>query len=163
MAAPKRWIVSLFYDTKTKDAFCQAGWGVLQLLRPSQKGLVDILGKHSGYGDPNYNKKEECSRAGSEWVDASEWTNSDPDDGFELLSNCASYIHLRLVHKPAEDRKVAELDAGDHLVVLCEVLATGEWEHVRKCVTCTPTDTPPKAMDPISVLYTGQLREEGLL
>lgn len=72
VSAPKLWMISFFHNTMTKDAFLASKYGILQLLRPQQKVLIDPLGKHSGYDDDDddddgkYSKQEQCSKLGYE-------------------------------------------------------------------------------------------------
>jgi flavin reductase (DIM6/NTAB) family NADH-FMN oxidoreductase RutF len=166
VAPPKLWVVSLYHGTLTKDSFCQSGCGVMQLLTPRHRGLVDALGKHSGYdthipvgsgsGVAPYNKQEECSRLGFSPVDCDQWTRRGNMVGpADLLPECASYVFLKHLGK--------QLDAGDHVAILCKVVATGRWDDDLKTVVDVDVDLPLPAMDQTSVLYTGQLRDEGLL
>lgn len=67
VAAPKLWIVSLYTNTMTRDSFLRSGQGVLQLLTPSMKDLVPVLGKRSGY-EAGYSKRSECRKIGYEWI-----------------------------------------------------------------------------------------------
>jgi flavin reductase (DIM6/NTAB) family NADH-FMN oxidoreductase RutF len=169
VAPPKLWIVSLYHGTLTKDSFCHAGCGVMQLLTPSHKGLVDALGKHSGYDTAApasgsvssdvtpYNKQEECATRGFSPVDCRGWTRRGNLVGpADLLPGCASYVFLKHLGK--------QMDAGDHVAILCKVVATGRWDDDRQTVVDVDMDLPlSPAMDHTSVLYTGQLRDEGLL
>ena len=166
VAPPKIWAVSLYTNTLTRRAFLDAKVGVLQLLRPDQSKLVSILGKRSGY-EEGYDKWDECRRAGFEWVSYC------PDDdvdlvaestgpskleeavGLQVLPGCASYIKLKML---------SYHNAGDHDVALCEVLDTAIWsDEVRKVVNCSAEGVPFPALDPTTALYTGQLREEGII
>lgn len=152
VAAPKYWMISLYYDTKTKDSFCESKQGVLQLLTPLQKDLVPILGKRSGY-EVGYSKEMACREAGMPWVAPSpEFWGHDSGE-LLLLPQCASYLHVRL-H--------STLGAGDHLVTLCELVSTGSWDDTSQSVRPRAADNAD-AMDHRSVLYTGLLREEGVL
>lgn len=213
VSPPKLWIISLYHDTLTKDAFLASGRGVLQLLRPRHKELIGILGKRSGY-EAGYSKRTECLAKGFVWTSATtttrraksmeqpsslpskeidNYTNqqdvehlvvddfNDEDDPaaeiLELLPDCALYIHVRVRET---------MPAGDHVVALCEVTQTSEWdETLRNVVRCSINSNnngdagPPEskdttvasaaatviipALDPVSVLYTGQLRSEGIL
>ena len=63
----KRFMVSLYHGTRTKDYFQHCQQGVLQLLRPQHAPLVPILGKHSGY-DTTYSKSSQCEQAGMPWI-----------------------------------------------------------------------------------------------
>ena len=142
VAPPKLWIVSLYRNTKTRQAFLEYGEGVLQLLTPSHKHLVPLLGKRSGY-EEGYSKREACQEIGLDWVGGNE---------MDLLPACASYIQLKLL---------STSDAGDHEIALCQVTGTGVWDgaNVVQCDDATAT-TP---LDPTTALYTAQLRDEGIL
>ena len=61
VAAPKLWTVSLYKNTMTREAFLSSRKGVLQLLTPSMKELVPVLGKRSGY-EEGFSKRVECDR-----------------------------------------------------------------------------------------------------
>jgi hypothetical protein len=146
---------------------------VLQLLTPGHKELVNVLGKHSGYRNPalqplnvdgasvregvnRYNKQEECAKLGHSWVESGAWTRVGNAMGpMDLIPGCASYVLLKHLGK--------QMDAGDHVAVLCKVLATGRWDEDRGTVVNVDSDRPSVPLDPRSALYTGQLREEGLL
>lgn len=53
------------------------------------------------------------------------------------------------------------MDAGDHEVALCEVLSTGCWDNeAARVVIC---EDQPSPVDSGGVLYTGFLRDEGIL
>jgi flavin reductase (DIM6/NTAB) family NADH-FMN oxidoreductase RutF len=159
---PKLWVVSLYHGTLTKDSFFQSGCGVLQLLTPRLKGLVDVLGKHSGYRAPTrddspfYDKREESAKRGHPWVESGPWMRVGNAMGpADLIPRCASYVFLKHLGK--------QLDAGDHVVVLCKVLATGRWDEDKGAIVDAEINQPPVPQDQRSALYTGQLREEGLL
>ena len=178
VAPPKIWAVSLYTNTLTRRAFLDAKVGVLQLLRPDQSKLVPILGKRSGYED-GYDKREECKVAGFEWVAYHDGNNDDDLDEstgictcssegdadygdtvrLQVLPGCATYIKLKVL---------SYHNAGDHDVALCEVLDTAIWnDDTKKVVTCSSDDRDGKptvpALDPSTALYTGQLREEGII
>jgi hypothetical protein len=173
VAAPKLWVVSLYHNTLTKDSFLASGSGVLQLLSSSspspspsstnnsnQKYLVPVLGKRSGYDDTAstpgtyLSKKDESAKLGFGWIRPS------PDDfacpaNLELLPECCTYISLRLQQI---------IPAGDHVVALCEVVDTGVWNPATKSVvSCANVVDARQVFDPSSALYTGQLREEGII
>eukprot|EP00977_Amphora_coffeiformis_P012367 scaffold3058_cov177-Amphora_coffeaeformis.AAC.4 len=157
VAEPKYWMISLYYDTLTKDSFCESKEGVLQLLTPQQRELVPILGKRSGY-EGGYSKEEACYKVGIPWVESREFLG-EPHSGtpvLHLLPECASYLHVRME---------SAVDAGDHLVTICKLLSTGVWDNKSKTVKCrTPETTGASvAMDHRNVLYTEQLREEGII
>ena len=173
VASPKLWIVSLYYDTLTKDSFLAASVSdnddeniaVLQLLRPVHKELVPVLGKQSGY-DTAYSKQEECAQRGFPWVantvvavDKEQQQQPPPTTALQLLPDCATYIYLKLINT---------MPAGDHVVALCEVVQTGRWDAARKALVLVHEDDdddrrPPSQLDPSTVLYTGQLRDENII
>ena len=143
-------MVSLYYNTKTKDSFDNAKMGVLQLLAPSQKNLVPVLGKRSGY-EEGYDKSAACAKEGFPWVDASSLV-LDASSRMDLLPECVSYIQLQWL---------SSTPAGDHEVALCEVVSTGVWDaEQQRVVTSAETSTP---LDQDTVLYTGLLRSEGII
>ena len=146
VAPPKLWIVSLYHGTLTKESFLSAGGGVLQLLAPSQKNLI-FLGKQSGF-DTSKSKADGCSAKGYPW------TRDHPfGDDLSLISNCVSYIQLQVKDT---------MEAGDHVAVLCEVVQTGTWDDANKRIALSSHDGAP-ALDQSSVLYSGLLRQEGLI
>ena len=67
VAPPKLWVISLYSNTKTRQAFLDSNVGVLQLLTPSLKHIVPILGKRSGY-EEGYSKQTECANIGHQWI-----------------------------------------------------------------------------------------------
>lgn len=150
VAAPKLWIVSLYYDTLTKDSFMANGMGVLQLLNPDQSSLVPVLGKRSGY-EQGYSKKDSCAKLGFPWVNADNFVAS---SDLQLLPKCVSYLHLKLL---------STMEAGDHVAALCEVVGTGVWNESRQAVVACTDNGAPTSLDPSTALYTGQLRQEGIL
>jgi hypothetical protein len=191
VVAPRRWIVSLYHGTCTKDSFLEHGYGVLQLLRPQQKTLVPILGKRSSYETQNkvlndnddddenrendddyyYSKKQACFELGFEWVEvpADSWyrthsgrsrsSSSSGNSCLEILPNCAAYIELELE---------STLEAGDHVLVLCQVRGTWQWDpSLHRAVALdeagTTTAVTTTHFDHDSALYTGQLRLEGII
>lgn len=172
VAAPKLYIISLYYHTLTKDAFLTSGSGILQLLRPDHKHLVPILGKYSGY-DPNYKKQSECKKMGYPWVSSlTPVYNTEPDQSTEetsstldVLPNCATYIHVKIVQSNDYSTTVP---AGDHLVVLCEVLGTFQWNATTNTISTVTSSNANTthyipSFDATTVLYTGQLRQEGII
>jgi Flavin reductase like domain len=146
VAPPKLFIISLYYNTLTKDSFLASGQGILQLLRPSHKRLVPILGKRSGY-ESDFFKRDACDALGVAWVPTS--IGSDAESTFDILPNCAAYIQVKVVNT---------IPAGDHLVALCEVVQSLEWKD--GVLIPSSASTP---LDATSALYTGQLRQEGII
>ena len=186
VAAPKLYIISLYYNTLTKDAFLASGSGLLQLLRPEQKHLVPILGRQSGYNNLDTttgNKKRlECATIGYPWVPSNIVTHNhhNDDDGngnrrtlpceatttttCDVLPNCAMYLHVKIVHDDSSTNSAGQ-PAGDHLVVLCQVLETYQWDETTQQIvpiTTTSNHVIP-SLDASTVLYTGQLRQEGII
>eukprot|EP00521_Asterionellopsis_glacialis_P007765 CAMPEP_0195283294 /NCGR_PEP_ID=MMETSP0707-20130614/1890_1 /TAXON_ID=33640 /ORGANISM="Asterionellopsis glacialis, Strain CCMP134" /LENGTH=273 /DNA_ID=CAMNT_0040342433 /DNA_START=69 /DNA_END=890 /DNA_ORIENTATION=+ len=183
VAPPKLWTISLYRNTLTKEAFFSSGIGILQLLNPSQKSLVPLLGKRSGY-EEGYYKRNECQKVGYTWIAGNgcnlliktdETTAYDGDDGnssdtamasvisqedrsalesIELLPECAAYILVKLLPRPT-------IDAGDHEVAVCEVLGTGIWDGKTKQVVLL--EKPSESLDETSALYTSLLRKEGII
>ena len=146
VAPPKLWMVSLYHGTLTKKSFLSAGGGVLQLLSPSQKDLI-FLGKQSGF-DTSKSKTDECTARGYPW------TRDHPfGDNVSLLPDCVSYIQVQVK---------GVMEAGDHVAVLCEVIQTGTWDDVNGRIIVSSHDGVV-ALDQSTVLYSGQLREEGLI
>jgi Flavin reductase like domain len=175
VASPKLYAVSLYYNTLTKDSFLYHGRGILQLLRPCHKRLVPILGQQSGYRTTSttmLSKPEQCARLGYPW-------HAYADD--RLLADCALYLVLQLVDT---------VPAGDHLLTICQVTDTLVWRAdeqrivvssqqqqqqqpsnsnlsdntiVSAAAATTAATAPILLLDPSNTLYTGQLREEGIL
>ena len=159
VAVPKYWMISLYHDTLTKDSFCEAKEGVLQLLTPQQKNLVPILGKRSGY-EKGFSKSEACQKVGTPWIDRHELTASSDDQRgkapqLALLPDCAAYLHVKLE---------STVNAGDHLVTICELINTGVWDTKDQTVKQRSPDAESVSpMDHHNVLYTGLLRQEGII
>ena len=85
-------------------------------------------------------------------------TNSNDEMQYDVLPNCASYMQVKL-------KRVT--DGGDHDVAICEVVGVGVWDNVKQTVVwqCDDgnSDNQSTALDPSSALYSGQLREEGII
>ena len=167
VAQPKLWILSLYKNTMTRDYFYKVG--ILQLLNKTQCHLVPILGKRSGY-EQDYDKEEECRKIGFTWMD---FFGSDHNSGIvdlpledddeeeknlfnsiKVLPKCQSYIQVRVLNT---------MEAGDHDVVLCQVLGVGKWDDELECVVQIGDDEIQDAKDETTVLYTGYLRKEGII
>ena len=124
-------MVSLYHNTMTKDAFLQSRYGILQLMDQSQKDLIPLLGKKSGYERMDddvgscsnyYDKAMECSKLGYEWMESS--SGSSPSlDSIKILPRCQSYIKLKVIKS---------MEGGDHELALCEVVGVGEWDDGRR-------------------------------
>ncbi|KAL3805587.1 hypothetical protein HJC23_005831 [Cyclotella cryptica] len=166
----RRWDVTLAgaegavgWRARRLDSFSQSrgtghGVGILQLLTPKQSKLVPILGKKTGW-DTSYSKKDECSREmglDQGWISIPGSVNSPKGLTFDVLPNCASYIQLKL-------KRVT--DGGDHDVAICEVIGTGVWDDKKESVHwLTESESRDQIeLDSSSVLYSGLLREEGII
>lgn len=140
--------------------------GILQLLSPLQSKLVPILGKRSGL-EEGFNKKLACTNLDSRWrsfstccdnLESIRRSSSTVDtiisvNATEVLPHCQAYIFLELRNT---------VDAGDHDVTICQVIATGQWKSDR-LVLLGNDDTAATPKDATSVLYSGQLRLEGII
>ena len=148
---PKLWALSLYHNTLTKDSFLQHSHGILQLLQPPQACLVPILGKKSGR---DIDKAQECQTAGFPWV-MTTMMGEQQQQQHSILPNCPLYLAIRLIRL---------VDAGDHVVAICQVTQTGTWKQDSSNVEWhLPEDTPLPPMDAPNVLYTGWLRDNGFL
>jgi flavin reductase (DIM6/NTAB) family NADH-FMN oxidoreductase RutF len=187
IAPPKLWVVALFHNTYTKDSFLQHETGVLQLLIHAQANLVPILGQHSGY-DTTYSKQEACQQVGWNWVEHLAQPSIHEDEvqlqqqqvqqqqkqkRHFLIPGCASYIQIKLL---------STIDAGDHVLAMTQVVQTGVWNETTHeivfgsattsrdpaATTTTAAATrpplpPARPLDETTVLYTGRLRQLGIL
>lgn len=198
VSSPKLWALSFYHGTLTKDSFLgcieedisdDAGMGddennvdqhrkccsigVLQLLKFDHRHLVSILGKKSGR---DVDKSTLCSEEGFPWSRISHADTDESDDqknedcDFELLPGCALYVQV-------ECRSSARLiNAGDHVVAICEVKRIGVWEQIDEeelnggkvswLENTIEGNTIPLALgeiDESNALYSGRLREEGIL
>ena len=132
----------------TKDAVLASGRRILQLLSPTQKLLVPVLGKRSGY-EERYSKRDGCRRLGFDWITSSH----DDDDDIDVLPGCAAYLHMKVLPETLQP-------AGDHVVVLCELTRTSRYDAKRQRIDIVD-GLPPSRLDPMTALHTGQLRDEG--
>jgi flavin reductase (DIM6/NTAB) family NADH-FMN oxidoreductase RutF len=130
------------------------GMGILQLLSPNQSKLVPLLGKMPGWDGGALMKKEECAKLGHEWVGVAVGSD-DEEERFDVLPKCASYILIKL-------KRVT--DGGDHDVCIVQVVKTGVWDDVKNTVLWLEEgDQQPAALDGTAALYSGQLRDEGII
>jgi hypothetical protein len=104
--------------------------------------------------------------------------------GIALLPDCATYIQLELLSSSSSSSSplsysssslagsasasssTSTLDAGDHIVALCQVTATGRWDEAQQRVVTNNLvndNEPLLKLDPNTVLYTGLLRDEGII
>lgn len=145
---PKLWVLALYYDTLTKDSlFAEDNkqTGILQLLTPAHAPLVPLLGKQSRY---KVDKAKACSDVGYTWKHIKMV-------GHELLPNCALYLHVQIQ---------STVDAGDHVVAICQVVNTGRWNTESDSLEwLAADDSPVPPLDAPNVLYSGWLRDQGIL
>jgi flavin reductase (DIM6/NTAB) family NADH-FMN oxidoreductase RutF len=164
VAPPKLYAISLYKSTLTRAAFLESKVGILQLLSPLQSKLVPILGKRSGL--EGFSKKLACADLDIRWRSlrtccdnlesisrSSRTIDTIITVNAEVLPHCQAYIFLELLNT---------VDAGDHDVAICQVVATGQWKSDR-LVLLGNDDTPATPKDATSVLYSGQLRLEGII
>ena len=98
---PKRFICAVYKNTKTLENVRLNGQFVLQILSYSQYALVRLLGKQSGN---KINKIEKLSKSNL----LSEWK------GFNVLKEALAVMEMKVIH---------EMDGGDHVCFLCDVVA----------------------------------------
>ena len=168
VSSPKLWALSFYHGTLTKDSFlgCNEGdenatgssLGILQLLKFDHRHLVPILGKQSGR---DVDKSFLCSKEGFPWSRVD--TSSTQDCDFELLPGCALYIQVKCRSSDGL------INAGDHVVAICEVTRVGVWEQTDGeelndgKVRWLDDTIPLGAIDESNALYSGRLRKEGIL
>ena len=99
---PKRYMVALYKGTKTIELAAAEKRFVLQLLAEGDHGLVAMLGRQSGH---QIDKIARLRKRGM--ID--HWR------GFPVLSNAAAWIELAII---------GEMDAGDHVMMLCDVVSS---------------------------------------
>ena len=145
--------------------------------------LVPILGKKSGR---DVDKSKLCSEEGFPWLristsssgDADTNTNTNGSDhtssqdcDFELLPGCALYLQVEC------RSSTALVDAGDHVVAICEVTRIGVWEQIddaeldggkvrwldQAAIDGNTMSLSLGGIDESNALYSGRLREEGIL
>jgi hypothetical protein len=162
--------------------------GILQLLKVDHRYLVPILGKKSGR---DIDKSILCSEEGFPWLRISASSNGDADvdtsanananaNGsdhistqdcdFELLPGCVLYLQVEC------RSSTALIDAGDHVVAICEVTRIGVWEQkddeeldggkvrwLDQAIDGNMISLSLGGIDESNALYSGRLREEGIL
>ncbi len=173
VSSPKLWALSFYYGTLTKDSFLgcdqddddnddenpgKTAVGILQLLKFDHRHLVPILGKQSGR---DVDKSSLCSQEGFPW-------SSNQDCNFKVLPGCALYIEVECQNSQNL------MDAGDHVVAICQVTRVGVWEQTdeKECKDgkirwldggIDANTIPFGAIDESKALYSGHLRKEGIL
>ena len=98
---PKRFMVALFKGSLTLEMVEKNRHFVIQLLEEKQYRLVNLLGRKSGRTTDKVallHKRKELT----------EWKK------FAVLSQALAWIELKVI---------STIDAGDHLMMLCDVLA----------------------------------------
>ena len=98
---PKRFICAVYKNTKTLENVRSNGQFVLQILSDNQYVLVRLLGKQTGN---KINKIERLSKRNL----LSEW------NGFSILKDALAIMEMKIIN---------EMDGGDHVCFLCDVVA----------------------------------------
>jgi flavin reductase (DIM6/NTAB) family NADH-FMN oxidoreductase RutF len=98
---PKRFICAVYKNTKTLENVRSDGQFVLQILSDNQFALVRLLGKQSG------NKINKIKRLNKRNL-LSEW------NGFSILKEALAVMEMKIIN---------EIDGGDHVCFLCDVVA----------------------------------------
>ena len=98
---PKRFICAVYKNTKTLENVRSNGAFVLQILSDTQYALVRLLGKQSG------NKINKIERLNKRNL-LLEW------NGFSILKEVLAVIEMNIIQ---------EMDGGDHVCFLCDVVA----------------------------------------
>jgi len=98
---PKRFICAVYKNTKTLENVRSNGQFVLQILTDNQYALVRLLGKQTG---KKINKIERLNKRNL----LSEW------NGFSILKEALAVMEMKIIN---------EIDGGDHVCFLCDVVA----------------------------------------
>ena len=98
---PKRFICAVYKNTKTLENVRSKGQFVLQILSDNQYALVRLLGKQTG------NKINKIERLNKRNL-LSEW------NGFSILKEALAVMEMKIIN---------EIDGGDHVCFLCDVVA----------------------------------------
>lgn len=98
---PKRYMVALYKGTKTLELATLERRFVLQLLAASDYGLVALLGRQTGHKTDKIARLQKRGRL-TRWND------------FTVLTDAAAWLEMEIL---------SEMDAGDHIMMLCEVRA----------------------------------------
>ena len=105
---PKRYMVAVYYPTRTYENICQSKEFVLQLLSESQANVVRYLGQKSGL---NFDKSQWLQRQNVK--DEAHPYRNEMWQGFNVLSHAKALLHLKILDS---------WDAGDHKMFLCDVI-----------------------------------------
>jgi len=104
---PKRFVCGVFEGTETLANISTNPHFVLQLLGSNQYRLLDLLGKKSGKTtDKIARLKKRDELAG--------W------NGFKILKHCLAVMEMKVTNR---------INAGDHTLFLCDVIA---WKNIQK-------------------------------
>jgi flavin reductase (DIM6/NTAB) family NADH-FMN oxidoreductase RutF len=104
---PKRYMVALYKGTKTLELAAAEGRFILQLLAEGDHGLVALLGRQSGYKVDKIGRLRKRDKL-TTWRD------------FSVLTNAAAWLDLIIL---------SQTDAGDHVMMLCDVAASKNVQH----------------------------------
>lgn len=99
---PKRFMVALYKGTRTLELATAERRFVLQLLAEGDHGLIALLGRQSGH------QIDKLARLRKRNL-TTQWK------GFTVLSNAAAWLEMDII---------GEMDAGDHIMMLCDVIAS---------------------------------------
>jgi flavin reductase (DIM6/NTAB) family NADH-FMN oxidoreductase RutF len=114
---PKQYLVALDYDTLTHKRVKEKGEFVLQLLSDKQAAIVRNLGQKSGKSFDKNGFLLRKQKTRDENYALQEWHN------YRVLTHCVCTLKLQVVN---------DMEAADHEMFLCNVLAYKVWN----------TDTP---------------------
>lgn len=98
---PKRMMVALYEGTRTLDNVMQTGSMVLQLLSSHQYNMVNLLGKQSGHAIDKIGRLNKR----------------------QLLQEWNSFYVLKEALAVMELKTISHLNAGDHTIFVCDVIA----------------------------------------
>ena len=98
---PKRMMIAIYKGTKTLELVQKNPHFVLQLLSNNQSNLIKLLGQSSGL------KIDKISRLMKRGL-LSQWKE------FNVLKDALAYMELKTINT---------LDAGDHIIHLCDVVS----------------------------------------
>lgn len=99
---PKRFMVALYKGTRTLELATAERRFVLQLLAEGDHGLIALLGRQSGH------QVDKLARLRKRNL-TTQWK------GFTVLSNAAAWLEMDII---------GEMDAGDHIMMLCNVISS---------------------------------------